>query len=255
MTIETSQALTFMLIMVRMVGMLVLNPIFGRANVPSMVNAGIAMVMSIMLIGVVPEAPVADPMIFPLLILMAKELLLGFVTGLLLRMFLAIIVVGGETIDMQMGISMSKAFDPGSNTSISVSASIMNVMFLLIFFGTNNHLTFFKLITNTFYILPVGGTWLNFDGFYYLPELLSVILIFAVKLALPVIVIEIITSMAVGIIMRIIPQINVFVVNIQFKLLIGIFLLYVLVAPMTGYFESLIELCFEYLHEAWMAFL
>jgi flagellar biosynthetic protein FliR len=123
-------------------------------------------------------------------------------------------------------------------------------MFLLIFFTTDNHLTFIRLITITFDMLPVGNFAINPEFYIYLPELFSTILIFAIKLCLPVVVIELVVTMAVGIIMRIIPQINVFVVNIQFKLIIGIFSLILLVGPLVAYFGNVIQISFERLEEA-----
>jgi flagellar biosynthetic protein FliR len=250
MIIDVDQAMTFMLVMLRMTGMLLFNPILGRRNIPVMANAGLAFVLAALLMGVVTPAPVDDITIPALLLLVVKELFVGFVAGVLFQMILSILIVGGEVIDLQLGISMSKAFDPSTNASISVTAGLLNAMFLLIFFTTDNHLTFIRLITITFDILPVGDFAVNPEIYLFLPELFSTILVFAIKLCLPVVVIELVVTMAVGIIMRIIPQINVFVVNIQFKLIIGIFSLIILVGPLVAYFGNLIQISFEQLEEA-----
>lgn len=254
MTINLEQAETFMLIMLRLTGMLIFNPIMGRRNIPTMVNAGLSFIIAVILSGTIAPSPVTDPSVPMLLLMVFKELFIGLVAGILFQMFLSVLVVGGEIMDLQLGISMSKAFDPGTNTSISVTASILNAMYILIFFSTNNHLTLIRLFASTFDIIPLGGALITRESLYYLPELFSSILVFAMKLSLPVVVIEIVVTMAVGIIMRIIPQINVFVVNIQFKLLIGIFTLLILVGPFTAYFGNLIHICFERLQEALIAF-
>ena len=110
------------------------------------------------------------------------------------------------------------------------------------------------MTSQTFNIIPVGAVGLNRMALYYIPSLFSGIMIFAIKLCLPIVVIEIIVTMTVGIIMRIIPQINIFVLNIQFKLMIGLFALFVMVGPFIAYFENLIIICFERIQEAWLYF-
>jgi flagellar biosynthetic protein FliR len=106
------------------------------------------------------------------------------------------------------------------------------------------------MMTYTFELLPVGQIGLNLEGFTYLPDLFATVLVFAMKLALPVVAVEIIIAMSVGIIMRIIPQINVFVLSIQFKLFAGLFMLVILVGPVIAYFGNMILISFEHLQEA-----
>lgn len=251
MSIDTANAVTFLLVMIRMTGMLVFNPILGRSNVPRQFLAGLALLLAVILTPGIPPADIENPHLLVMLVLSAKEMLFGILTGLVVRLFLSVIIIGGEIMDLQLGISMAKAFDPGTNASVSVTSSLLNVIFVIMFFVTNNHLTFISMTAQSLKILPVGTLSFN-SGFYaYIPELFSQILVFAIKLCLPLAVIEIVVTVAVGIIMRVIPQINVFVINIQFKLLIGMFVLVTLVPALTGYMESLIYLSFDRIEEAW----
>ena len=242
-----------MLVMMRMTGFFVFNPIFGRRNIPIMVNAGLAFLISFVLLDTIADPAIADPTVLQLALLVFREMLIGFVAGLIFQMFLSILIVGGEIIDLQLAISMAKAFDPGTNSSVSITSNIFIGMYTLIFFVTGNHLTFIHLMSITFRALPVGAFSLNLDGFYFMPELFSTVLIFAMKLALPVVVVEIIVTIAVGIIMRVIPQINVFVVNIQFKLIAGMLILVILVGPFMGYFGNMVQISFEMLGESFNA--
>ena len=252
MTVDFDNYITFFLVMLRMTGMLVFNPIFGRRNVPTMVNAALALVLAVLLSGSVPAPDFPTPTLLTFLYWVVKELLLGLLAGFFFQMFTSVLIVGGEMVDMQLGISMAKAFDPGSNASISLSAQLFNIMFILTFFNTNTHLTLIQMFAQSFHVLPLGSYLINPDALYAIPELFTTILLLAVKLALPVIVVEIIVTFAVGILMRIIPQINVFVVNIQFKLLIGMFVLLVLVPSFVGFIENLLILCTENIQRVWL---
>lgn len=255
MVVNFDHALAFLLIMLRMTGMLVVHPILGRQNIPVMVNAGLAFVMSIFLVNIVPIPALPTPTLLVFLYWVVKEMLIGIMASMVVRLMLSVMVISGEVVDMQMGMSMAKAFDPGSNTSISLTTQYFNVTFVILFFITNNHLTYLKMATQTFQVVPLGTFTLNTDAFYALPEMLSTVWLFALKLSLPVVVIEIIVTFAVGIIMRIIPQINVFVVNIQFKLFIGLLVLVFLVPSFTGFLENLVTITTENIQQLWVTLL
>lgn len=255
MTVSFEQVLPFLLILARMTGMLVFHPIFSRTNVPTMVNAALAFVLAILLVDHVPVPNLPSPNMGLLLLWVFKEMLLGLIAGTLFRMFTAVLIVSGEQVDMQLGIAMSKAFDPGTNSSISLSAQVFNVLFTLMFFITNCHLTLIQLTALSFRVLPMGSYLIDFDAFYLIPQIFSNMFLLAAKLSLPIVAIEIITTFAVGIIMRIIPQINIFVINIQFKLAIGIFVMILLVPAFTAFMENLLALCVENIETVWSQFI
>lgn len=252
MIVNFDNALSFLLIMMRMTGMLVFHPVFGRSNTPRMLNAALAFILALLLVGKVPAPELSDPTLLAFALWVVKEMLVGLIAGFLMQMFFAALVVGGEMMDMLMGISMSKAFDPGSNTSLSLSAQIFNILFVLMFFTTNCHHTFIQMTAQSFYVLPMGSYLINFDAFYLIPQLLSNVLLLAVKLCIPMVVIELIVTIAVGIIMRIIPQINIFVINIQFKLIVGFLVLVMLVPSFTAFMGNLMAICVENIQAVWV---
>lgn len=250
MVINFENYLRFLLVMLRFTGMIFFNPIFSRQNVPGMVRAGLAFTLAI-LVSPSVSADLPEVYLLEFLYLVIKELLVGLAAGTIFRLFLSAILVGGDKIDMQIGISMAKAFDPASNTSIAMSAQYINIMFYMTFFLSGAHLTLIRLTARSFEILPLGSYLINPDSLYLIPELFGLILLLAIKLALPMIVVEVIVTFAVGMIMRIVPQINVFVLNIQIKLIVGIVLLVLLVPSFMGYVENLIVLCYENIFDYW----
>lgn len=251
MAVNLDNALVFLLVMLRMTGVLVFSPILGRSNVPKIANAALAFVLAVLLVNTIPAPNLPDPTLFTLTYWVMKELLIGIIAGVILQLFLSVLIVGGEMADMQMGMSMAKAFDPGSNASISISAQAYNIIFVLVFFASNSHLTLIHMTAQSFEILPVGTYVVNLDAFYMIPEMFSSILLLAIKLSLPILAIEIIVTFAVGIIMRIIPQINVFVVNIQFKLLIGLLVTAMLVPSYAAFMENITQICLENISSVW----
>ena len=251
MYIDLNNAVVFILVMLRMTGMLAMNPIFGRANIPVMLRFGFAFIMAIVLTTAMPFPYLADPNLVTLMFMAIMELMVGYAAGVILSMFLTIMITGGEVMDMQMGLAMANVFDPNTNMSMALTATVFNAMFILTFFITNSHLTFIMMTAQTFSVIPIGTIGISAQSLFYIPHLFSTILIFAAKMCLPMVVVQIITTLSVGVIMRIVPQINIFVLNIQLKLIIGIFVLVVIVGPLVGFMENLWAMSFERIWEMW----
>jgi len=251
MYIDLNNALVFMLVMLRMTGLLVFSPIFGRQNIPSTLTAGFAFLLAVVLTAAMPFPTLPDPTLAALAFMAFAELAVGYVAGVLINAFLSIMVIGGEVVDMQMGLAMANIFDPNTNMSMALTATMFNAMFILAFFITGNHLTFIYMVSQTFSIIPIGGAGFTPQFLFFIPSFFSTIFLFAIKLCLPMVVVQIITTLAVGVIMRIVPQINIFVLNIQIKLLIGIFVLVVLIGPVMAMFENLWTMSFERIWEIW----
>lgn len=252
MDINPNSYLAFLLVMLRLTGMLVFNPIFGRKNVPVLVNTGLAFFIALAVMPSLKIPDFANVTLIGMVVSAAFELSVGAIVGLILNMISSIFVIGGDIIDMNIGISMSKAFDPANNMQTSLTTGMMNALFILIFFVTNNHFTLINMVIQTFNIIPAGTASINPDVFYYLNQFLSSIFVYAIKLALPITILEIVMTMGTGIIMRVVPQINVFVVNIQVKLLVGIAALFVLIPSFTGFIENIIVIGFERIGEAFI---
>lgn len=234
-----------MLLFMRMTGCIVFNPIFSRRNVPVLLRIGLTAAMTYFTYGLVPpqQLPVASP--FAMLLVLAVELLVGWIIGFIINLFMSVIIIAGEIMDMQMAISMAKIYDPGSNISMPISASLYNSLFVIVFFITNSHLTLIKIFTALGYVIPYDGSVFSPDAFKYAGLLFTNILIYAIKMTLPILVAEILAEVTVGVMMKAVPQINIFVVNLQIKVFIGFMIMLFIVSPMAIFFENLISYMFD----------
>jgi len=204
-----------LLVFMRMSGCIMFNPILGRKNIPVILKVGLTLMLSIFSYRLVPTQTIEISSFIILFVSMMKELLIGYMVGYVIQLFLSIMPIAGESIDMQIGISMSKIYDPQSNVSMALSASFINAMFILIFFAVNGHLTLIQIFTKLCVLVPYGTLHFEPAMFQELVSMFSLILIYAVKMSLPVLAAEFITEIAVGLIMRAVPQIDVFSLNIQ----------------------------------------
>ena len=149
------RALTlFLLVLARMSGVVLFNPILGRQSIPGVVKSGFILLLSITAYTMTDYLPEAPGSILETLVLLGLELFLGYVLGLVMNLFFYVPLLGGETIDMQMGMSMGRTYDPSSQTSTTVTASLLNLLLMLLFFAANGHQTLLRIILVSGRIVP-----------------------------------------------------------------------------------------------------
>lgn len=237
--VDWAQLYLFELIFMRMSGFLLFNPMLGRSNLPAMVKTGMALVLSILVFGTagtgVPQPDTLVELAFRLLL----ELGIGLVLGFVMRVVFSVVQIGGEVIDTQMGMTMAQIYDASSQANLSVTASLLNILLILDFFAENGHYTLMRLLTTSGELVPYGAAALG-DGVYaYVIELFLACMLLAVKLAMPILAAELLGEVGMGVLMKAIPQINAFVINIELKVIIGLLLFFLLLTPIN---EFLLEL-------------
>jgi flagellar biosynthetic protein FliR len=242
-----------LLVFMRMSGCVLFNPILGRRNIPNVVKVGLSLMLSVFTYRLVPVQTIQITSFLVFFAELLKELLVGFIVGYVIQLFLSVIMISGENMDMQIGISMSKIYDPQSNVSMPLTGSLINAMYILVFFASNSHLTLIQVFVRLCVLVPYGSLTLRPELFQNLAGLFSLILIYAIKMSLPVLAAELITEIAVGIVMRAVPQIDVFTINIQLKVLLGFVVILVMVPSLSAFLERLTALMFDNLNHVFQA--
>ena len=236
----------FILILARMSGCVFFNQIFGRGNLPTIFKISLSLMLTITVYGIIP--PTDDIVISSVLeygIIILKEIFIGYIIGHIIGMFFSIVVIGGEIIDLQIGMSMSKIYDPSSNVSMGISGSLLNAFIILLFFSARGHLSLIQIFITSCKLIDIGFFSIPQNLFLNMLTLFSQILILSVKLAFPILAVEIIAEAGIGILMKAIPQIQVFSVNIQLKLFVGLFLMVILVPSFSTFLENILTIMFE----------
>ena len=220
------RALTlFLLVLARMSGVVLFNPILGRQGIPGVVKSGFILLLSITAYTMTDYLPEAPGSILETLVLL----------GLAVNLFLYVPLLGGETIDMQMGMSMGRTYDPSSQTSTTVTASLLNLLLMLLFFAANGHQTLLRIILVSGRIVPFGAAAFGQELYGAVVELFINCTILGIKLCMPILAAELLGQMGMGILMKVIPQINVFAINIELKVIIGLGLLFLMLVPFSEF--------------------
>jgi flagellar biosynthetic protein FliR len=222
MTLQYSQIFLFLLVFTRMTGALLFNPLLGRRSVPAIAKIGLALLITLVVVPTINSPSISFPTTISFMLTLIRELLLGYAMGLIVNLFLSWVLVAGEVMDMEMGLSVSKIYDPQSGVSMPVSGSVFNAMLTLIFFASSGHLTFIRIVADSVAAFPPGSAAMDFEIASHLVAMLGDVLILSLKLGMPVLAIELLSEAGLGTLMRIVPQLDVFAVGLQLKLAIGL---------------------------------
>jgi len=249
----TMNSAEWLLVFARMGGLLGMNPLLARRNVPSMVRAGLTFLMTALIAPGVTVTGVAASDSLSLALGMMKELFVGFACGYVFQVFYYMLFFAGDLMDTNFGMSMAKVFDPGTSIQLSVSGSFLNIIFALYIFVTNSHLLLIRIFADSFQVLPVGTMGFSQDAARFFIDLFASVFAMGLRLTLPFVAAEFVLELSMGVLMKLIPQIHIFVINIQFKMLLGLLLLLAFAGPLASFTDNYMRLMFESLQYAFSA--
>jgi len=244
---EMTQMAGLACVFMRMTGCILFNPIFGRRNFPIMFQIGVTLALTVMIVTYSDiNVAFGELSLVETVTILLKELLVGFVMGTVVALFTYVVILGGELIDMKMALSMSRMYDPQSGIQMSVSATFFNLMFVLMFFGLNAHLTLIHMFLASAEIIPYGQIMIVNHGLSMkILDVFCQCTILGVKMAMPIVGILFILEMGVGVLMKTIPQINVFIVSLPVKILTGLMMIAAIFSPLSNFIETVITTMFR----------
>ena len=225
----------FLLVTARMTGFILFNPLLGRRGIPGMVKAGFILMLSLTVFSASPGRLAMPSTLLGLAILFLLELGLGYVLGLVVNFFFYIPLMAGSVVDMQMGFAMANTYDPGSGIQVTVTSTLLNVLMSLLFFVSNGHLTLIRILLHSGELVPYGSVVLGTQLYGVMAEIFVDCTILGIKLAMPILAAELMGQVGMGILMKVIPQINVFAINIELKVIVGLTLLLILMTPFSEF--------------------
>ena len=247
--IDWPQLTLLLFVTARMSGLILFSPIFGRANITTSFRSGMTLVLSIFVTSVSEQQPAEPSGVMEFMILMVLEMAIGFVLGMAVNFFFYIPSLAGSMIDTQMGMTMNQMYDPGASANLSVTGQLLNILMLLLFFAGGGHLTMLRLFLTSEQIVPYGQVSIGLPAYHLMLELFVECTVLAVKLCMPVLVAELISQVGMGVLMKVIPQINVFAINIELKVIVGLTLLLVLMIPYSEFLLQAEMTMLDSLHE------
>jgi flagellar biosynthesis protein FliR len=232
----------FVLILMRVAGIFLTAPVFSSRNIPAMVKASWILLVAFLVFPVVDfKADALPGPGLPLALGVARELLVGFSIGLGATLIFAGVQLAGEIADIQMGLGMANIIDPITNNQISVMGQYYFLVATLVFIVADGHYILIKGIVDSFGVVPLGQAHLNVALGTKMMSLFSQMFFIAFRVGAPVIGALFITNMALGVVARTVPQMNVFIVGMPLNLAVG----FLITAVSMTFFVFIIQGLFE----------
>lgn len=235
MVVSSAVLLAYVLVFFRMAGFLAFNPIFSHSSLPAQFRIALMLALTFC---VAPglSADYTPPGTDGAFLWTALcEACIGLGVGFLFQCFYYLLFFAGDVMDQGFGLSMAKAFDPGTNIQASLSARLLQFAFIAYFFAANGHLIFLKIAASSYQFVPLGSQAFWSKAPEFMITVFVEIFTLAMQLLAPFIVAAVTAEAAMGVLMKLIPQINVFVVHFQGKILLGLGLLFLYARPISNF--------------------
>lgn len=223
----------FCLVFMRFMGMVMFNPLLGRTSVPTTLKAGFSLLCAF---AVTPTLHMAVSISGPvqMIVSLILELTVGLAVGVLLNIVFSVVLLAGELVDAQMGLGMAMQYDPGSGIQTPVFGNLFNVILMVVFFASDAHLSLITLMSESFGAIAPGTAWPTAGAEHFLVAMGGDMLRLGFQMAVPVMAVELICVVAIGLLMKAVPQINIFTMGIQVEAIAGILVVLVSSSSIVG---------------------
>lgn len=243
---EPSRLLTYFLIIMRMGGIFFTAPILSSAMLNNQVRVMMTLVISLILLPVTNPVTVTDPNGLWLVLSVAKEILIGVCIGGMTSLLFTGLQLGGYLVDYQMGFSMVSVIDPTTNSSMSLTSQVYNILGSLIFLAIYGHHIFLHAVSRSFEYMPIGDFTFNNDGLMFILQTFIKIFVTAIEITAPVFIALMVTNVIMGIMARLVPQMNIMVIGFPIKITIGTIML---IVSMQFFYIAYEKVVFEYFRQ------
>jgi len=236
---------TMLLCFARFIGFMLLGPLWGSAHIRPPIKVGFSALLVIIIWPFIPipsELPGGPIM---LILLVAIQIFVGFVISYVSHILLAISQFGGQVIDIQTGLSSAVAQDPIAKDRVNLIHRVKLYLTLMVFLSLNGHLNMIKAIVRSFEVVPLTGARLSGAFIHQLITMTSEIFLIGIQIAMPVMGALFIVQIALGIMARVAPQMNVFMLSFPLNILVGLSLL---IAAMPVFVRRLEPIISDNLH-------
>lgn len=239
---DPDKLMSFYLTLFRVSIVLFLMPFFGGNSTPKPFKAALVLILTL---AIWPQLSFPGSFMpsnpWLIAIMLAGELILGLVMGLMIRFLFAAVQTGGQIIGFQMGFAMVNVVDPDTGTSEAVTAHFLYMVTMLTFLSLNGPLFLIQGLALTFKMIPPGGLLLTPELGTHVIELSSTMFTLAIRIAAPVMAALFLIDLALALISKAAPQMHVLVLGFPIKISVGFFFLGFLFDIMSVYVGNYIQ--------------
>jgi flagellar biosynthesis protein FliR len=233
----------FLLVFMRVSAFFVTLPLFSYRSIPAQHRLGFAAVISWMMYYTIDAAPfVID---FAYILLVMKEAMVGLLLGFSAYMIISAIQVAGSFIDFQMGFAIANVIDPQTGAQSPLVGQYLYTFGLLLLLALDGHHLLLDGVFYSYQFIPIDQPWIPFGNenlVEYVVKTFNSVFIIAFQMSIPVVATLFLVDVALGIVARTVPQLNVFVVGFPIKIAVSFLVLFIVLGAMMTLMQQMFEL-------------
>ncbi|NLL29527.1 MAG: fused FliR family export protein/FlhB family type III secretion system protein [Clostridiales bacterium] len=220
--IDTAYFLALIFVFLRIAAFLGISNVFFPTGTPNKLKIFISLILSFSLLGGIDYSSVNQITSNYYLITYAiNEILTGLIFGLIVDTSFKIIIMAGSLLDLHIGLSMVNIIDPNSKVNTTLNGNLLHSIAMMIFFIVDGHHLLIKSLIESFNLLSLGRSIIFGETLMALIGIIVEYFIIGLKIAIPIVLIIILTDLCMGLISRAVPQINVMILGMPVKMLVG----------------------------------
>lgn len=216
-------------------------PILGNPSIPIRVKIGLAVILTLVLAPILGGMPAIEPGSAIGLLILAQQIVIGVAIGLTMRIIFTAVEMAGNITSMQMGLGFATFFDPQNAAQTPVVGTFLGLIATLLFLALNGHLYMIEVLAQSFQSLPVASSPFSAAGWRALAGWGGEIFLAGLLLSMPILAALLITNLALGVMTRAAPQLNVFSVGFPITLAVGFVVLAIALPYFVPLFDRLIH--------------
>ncbi|NTV94231.1 MAG: flagellar biosynthetic protein FliR [Thiobacillus sp.] len=223
--------------LVRILAWLAIDPLLGNRAAPNAVRVGLAVVLALVIAPTLPPPPRVDLVSGAGLLLLLQQIAIGLALGFAIRIVFATLEFAGQFMGLQMGLSMATFYDPVNGAQTPVLAQFLTITAILTLFAMNGHHQVIMALWQSFHDVPVALTASSGQGFLTLASWGAAIFKTGLHIALPITAALLSANLAIGMMTRAAPQLNIFAVGFPITISAGFLVLYFSIVYLPAYIE------------------
>ena len=211
----------FVFPLARVLALMATAPVFSNQGIPTQIRVIIGLAVGLGLAPALPPMPAISPGSWLGIAVLVQQVLIGMTLGFTMRIAFSAVDMAGELIGLQMGLSFATFYDPQNSSQTPVVSEFLGLVATLLFLAMNGHLLLLSVLAESFKLLPVSATPFAVKGFSTLLSWAATLFSAGLMLALPLIAALLITNIALGVLARIAPALNIFAIGFPVTIVSG----------------------------------
>ncbi|MCD6292001.1 MAG: flagellar biosynthetic protein FliR [Deltaproteobacteria bacterium] len=218
----------FFLLLTRVSSMIFFFPVLSNKAVPPTLKAAFSMIVALLFFNVVPELrgePLFSRGLIEIALAVLREMVIGMLVGLLASLLFAAVQTAGQMVGFQMSFAVANVVDPVTSLQVPLIAQFYYMFAMLIFLAFGAHRWVFKALAESFDLIPLAGFTAGGEVLELMLRYSAAIFSTSIKIAAPLMAALLLSDVSLGVVARTAPQMNIFIVGMPLKILLGMVLM------------------------------